>query len=103
MVCWHGSGTLISLEGNRMAMRYIDILENQVHLVMLHFYAHDNGYFMDDNTIILCARSVKIDSLNASLTSNVFQFHRITQILYLHRKYNGHDGKTHLTALYSSI
>ena len=39
-------------------MRYLDLLADQVHLVMLHFYPDGDGYIMDDNASMHRARSV---------------------------------------------
>ena len=57
MFCWHGSGVLVFLMGKQTAMQYLDILANQVHLAMLHFYPDGDECFMDDNAPIHPARS----------------------------------------------
>ncbi|GFT34742.1 hypothetical protein TNCV_2898811 [Trichonephila clavipes] len=35
----------------------LDILADQVHRAILQFYPDDDGYFMNDNSIIYCAKS----------------------------------------------
>ncbi|GFX72411.1 transposable element Tcb1 transposase [Trichonephila clavipes] len=57
--CWHGSDVLVFLEGKQTAMRYLDILADQAHPEMLHFYLNDNEYFMDGNLTIHRARIVQ--------------------------------------------
>ncbi|GFY05701.1 hypothetical protein TNCV_4403681 [Trichonephila clavipes] len=60
MVCWHGSGALVFLEGKHTAMRYLDILTYQVHSAMLPLYPDGDGYFMGDNATMQLIRSVQI-------------------------------------------
>ncbi|GFX98056.1 transposable element Tcb2 transposase [Trichonephila clavipes] len=55
---WHKSGALMFLEGKQTAMRYLDILADQVHPAMLHFYPVGDGYFIDDNATIHRPRSI---------------------------------------------
>ncbi|GFW70664.1 hypothetical protein TNCV_2922191 [Trichonephila clavipes] len=59
MFCWHGSNALEFLEYKQTAMRYLDILIDQVHPPMLHCYPHKDGYFVENNSTTLCARSVQ--------------------------------------------
>ena len=59
MFCWHGNGVLVFFEGKQTAMRYLDILADQVHSAMLHFYPDGDGYFVDDNEPIHRARIVQ--------------------------------------------
>ena len=59
MFCWYGSGPLVLLEGKQTAMKYLDILADQVHPAMLHFYSEGDEYFMDDNATIHRARIVR--------------------------------------------
>ncbi|KFM66807.1 hypothetical protein X975_10900, partial [Stegodyphus mimosarum] len=49
----------VFLERKQAAMRYLDILADQVHPPVLHFYPDGDGYFMDDNATVHCARSVQ--------------------------------------------
>ncbi|GFW77317.1 uncharacterized protein TNCV_924331 [Trichonephila clavipes] len=62
LFCWHGSGVLVFLESKQTAMRYLNILADQVHPAMLHFYPDGDGYFMDSNATIHLARSVRNSS-----------------------------------------
>ena len=57
MFRWHGSGALVPLECEQTAMRYLDILADQIHPAMLYFYPEGDGYCMDDNARIHRARS----------------------------------------------
>ncbi|GFX84110.1 hypothetical protein TNCV_4859181 [Trichonephila clavipes] len=59
MFCWHKSGVLGILEGKQVAMRYLNILTEEVHSPMLHFYPDGDEYFMDDNATIHRAISVQ--------------------------------------------
>ncbi|GFV52785.1 hypothetical protein TNCV_2874561 [Trichonephila clavipes] len=77
MFCWYGSGALVFLEGKQIALRYLDVLIDQVHFAMLNFYPDGDEYFIDGNAI----HRAKIGSLNIRLTSNTFPDHSIAWIL----------------------
>ncbi|GFT27458.1 hypothetical protein TNCV_1275611 [Trichonephila clavipes] len=57
MFFWHGRGGLLFLEGKQTAMRYLDILADQVNSEVFYFYPEDEEYFMADNTTVHRARS----------------------------------------------
>ncbi|GFS47272.1 hypothetical protein TNCV_4862511 [Trichonephila clavipes] len=64
-------------------MRYLDVLADQVHPAMLHFYPDG---FMDDNTAVHWAKSVQ-----NWIAEHQFDFplpgHRIAQILRGHEEF----------------
>ncbi|GFX74937.1 uncharacterized protein TNCV_1845091 [Trichonephila clavipes] len=59
MFCRNGSDALVVLEDKSTATKYLDILADQVHPTMLHFYPDGDGYFIDSNAAIHRARSVQ--------------------------------------------
>ncbi|GFX45549.1 hypothetical protein TNCV_2740861 [Trichonephila clavipes] len=82
--CWYRSDALVCVffEDEKTAIRCLDILADQVHPAVLHFYPDGEGYLIDDIAIIHRARSVQncfVEHL--SLTSNTFPGHRIAWIL----------------------
>ncbi|GFS72873.1 uncharacterized protein TNCV_1392801 [Trichonephila clavipes] len=56
---WHENGALVFLENKQTAMRYLDILRDQMHFAMLDFYPDSDGYFMDDYATIHRARNIQ--------------------------------------------
>ncbi|GFT74043.1 transposable element Tcb2 transposase [Trichonephila clavipes] len=59
MLCWDGSGVLVIFEGKQTAMRYLDMLVDQMHPEMLHFHPDGDGYFMENNATIHHDSSVR--------------------------------------------
>ncbi|GFX82120.1 hypothetical protein TNCV_2707501 [Trichonephila clavipes] len=59
MFYWQGSGPLVFLEDKQTTMRYIEILEDQVHTAILCFYSAGDGYLMDGYATMQRARSVQ--------------------------------------------
>ncbi|GFX77538.1 hypothetical protein TNCV_4025881 [Trichonephila clavipes] len=59
MFYWLGSGALVFLEGKQTAVRYLEILVDQVHPAMLHFYPDGDEYLMDVNATIRRVGSVQ--------------------------------------------
>ena len=59
MFRWHGSCALVFLESKQIAMRYLDILADQVHPAMLHFYPDGDRYFVENNAPMNRVRNVQ--------------------------------------------
>ncbi|GFU16927.1 transposable element Tcb2 transposase [Trichonephila clavipes] len=59
MFYWHGKCALEFLKGKQAVMRELNMLVDQVHPAMLHFYLDGNRYFMDDSATTHPAQSVQ--------------------------------------------
>ncbi|GFU52903.1 hypothetical protein TNCV_1142151 [Trichonephila clavipes] len=82
MFFWSISHALMFLEDKQTVMRYLDIMADQMHPAMWHFYPASDGYFMNDNATIHRTRSVQswfVEHIN--LTSDTFPGHHLAQIL----------------------
>ncbi|GFU37794.1 uncharacterized protein TNCV_1466561 [Trichonephila clavipes] len=70
MVYWLDNSTLGFLEGKQASMRYLDIMVDEVHPSMLHFYPDGDAHFMDDNATKHRSRSVQNWFAERQLSSN---------------------------------
>jgi hypothetical protein len=58
-ITYNGVGTLMTVNGNINAAKYIEILEDNLWPVIVRHYREENNIFQDDNTPVHRARSVQ--------------------------------------------
>ncbi|CAG2206254.1 unnamed protein product [Mytilus edulis] len=58
-ITYHGVGTITVVEGNINALKYIDIIDNNLWPVVVRHFPDNNYVFQDDNAPVHRARSVQ--------------------------------------------
>ncbi|CAG2213846.1 unnamed protein product [Mytilus edulis] len=58
-ITYHGVGTITVVEGNINALKYIEIIDNNLWPVVVRHFPDDNYVFQDDNAPVHRARSVQ--------------------------------------------
>ena len=68
-ICYDGVGTLVAVEGNINAVKYIEILDKNLWPVIVWYFDNDDYLFVDDNAPVHTAHIVsdykEINGLNS--------------------------------------